>query len=169
MKYNCPVCNKAGLSDYTVQQIICPQCNSDLKPYLLLRSISIPKTHRLNFVTISALAIVACVSAFLYVNSINENRKLITDNSKTVSLLLDSIVNLNANITPNQVKQTRNNIPVKEVIIHYGVRKGDYISKIARFFYNDWRMYKKIETDNNLQRPYILKIGQSIIIKLKQE
>ncbi len=169
MKYNCPVCNKAGIPDYTVQQIICPQCNSDLKPYFLLHSVSTPEARGRNFLPISALALVACVSAFFYFKTINEKRKLIADNSKTVSLLKDSITNLNAIITPNRVKLPENSISLKEITIHYEVRKGDYLSKIAKLFYNDWKMYKKIETDNNLKRYSILKIGQPLIIKLNQE
>ncbi len=73
------------------------------------------------------------------------------------------------NIAPTPIEQTVNNISAKEIVILYKVKRGDYPSKIAEFFYNDWRMYKKIEADNNLHQPYTLKIGQHLTIKLKKE
>jgi hypothetical protein len=55
------------------------------------------------------------------------------------------------------------------VVIEYKVRLNDCPSKIAQFFYNDWTMYKKIETDNHLVQPYTLKVGQILKISIGQK
>lgn len=164
-QFNCPVCNKTGLPNFTVQPTICPQCNSDLKPYLLLHSVS--KQKKFTLFAVGGIAIVACALALLYFNSINNNFKLTTENSRTISQLKDSVLSLRMNFVQMLKEKEENNISVKEIAIQYRVKKGDCPSKIAEFFYNDWRMYKKIEIDNNLKYPYILKIGQILIIKLK--
>ena len=65
--------------------------------------------------------------------------------------------------------QLENKSSEKEFSIQYKVKNGDCPSKIALFFYNDWKMYKKIEADNNLTQPYILKVGQLLTIKLIKE
>ena len=155
MNNNCPVCNKAGLPDYTATQTICPQCNSDLKPFMLLHSISKPKSNKANKFAFVALALVSCALAILYFNYISLKKQIAIENSKAIVQLQDSI---------NTLHTTE-----KEIVIQYKVKNGDYPSKIAQFFYNDWKMYKKIEADNNLKQPYILKVGQPLTIKLTQE
>jgi nucleoid-associated protein YgaU len=167
IKYNCPICNKTGLPNFTVQPTICPQCNSDLKPYLLLHSIS--KSNKLITFTIGGITIIACILALLYYNKVNENYKLNTENSTKVSQLQDSILNLRTNIAQTSQEVGKINVLSRESVIQYRVKKSDCLSMIAEFFYNDWRMYNKIETDNNLKQPYTLKIGQILIIKLKHE
>ena len=155
MNSNCPICNKAGLPDYTTTHTRCPQCNSDLKPFMLLHSISKPKSNKANKFAFVALALVSCALAILYFNYISLKKQIAIENSKAIVQLQDSI---------NTLHTTG-----KEIVIQYKVKNGDYPSKIAQFFYNDWKMYKKIEADNNLKQPYILKVGQLITIKLKQE
>lgn len=168
MQYNCPVCNKAGLPDYMTSPTICPQCNSDLKPFMLLKTISKQKSSNLNLYVISGALIIAIILAFFYFNSITANKRRSTENSKIVLQLQDSIRNLKTNIESNPIEQLVNNKTKKEISIQYKVKKGDNLTKVAKFFYNDFRLYKKIETDNNLQQPYTLKIGQPLTIKLKQ-
>lgn len=167
MNSNCPICNKAGLPDYTTTHTVCPQCNSDLKPFLLLHSIAKPNSKKTFQFGIIGLALTAIVFVALYFNSLSENKKLTSDNSNTIIRLQDSIHNLqttNAKPLTTEIKISEN-----EIVIQYKVKKDDYPSKIAQFFYNDWRMYKKIEADNNLHQPYILKVGQTLNIKIKQQ
>ena len=169
MNNNCPVCNKAGLPDFRTTQTICPQCNSDLKPFLLLNTISKPNTSRVNKFILLGVALVAGVVAILYFNSITERKQIISENSKAIIQLQDSINILQKTLTKPQLVQSENLSSEKEIAIQYKVKNGDYPSKIAHFFYNDWRMYKKIEADNNLIQPYILKVGQLLTIKLIKE
>ena len=169
MNHNCPVCNKAGLPDYRATQTICPQCNSDLKPFLLLHSISKPTSNKANKFALFGGALVACVLAILFFYFIPDNKQIASENSKTIIQLKDSIKTLQADFAKSQIVQPENKSSEREIVIQYKVKNGDYPSKIAQFFYNDWKMYKKIEADNNLTQPYNLKVGQLLTIKLKQE
>jgi hypothetical protein len=169
MNHYCPVCNKAGLSDYRAIQTICPQCNADLKPYLLLHSISKLPSSKTKLFALFGLGLVACVLATLYFYSILDKKQIASENSKTIIQLQDSIKTLQSDFAKSQIFQSKNKSAENEIVIQYKVKNGDYPSKIARFFYNDWEMYKKIEADNNLKQPYILKIGQPLIIKLRKE
>jgi hypothetical protein len=167
MQYYCPICNKAGLPDFHVQATICPQCNSDLKPFMLLHNIG--KSHRLKLFTFigAALAIIV-LAVFVYI-TVNENRSLKSNYTLPYSQLKDSVNNRLPGIVDKTNEQTENKNDINDIVIHYKVKKGDYPAKIAAFFYDDWSMYKKIESDNNLKNHYTLQIGQTLIIKLKSE
>jgi len=161
----CPVCNKAGLPDYRATPTICPQCNSDLKPFFLLNSISKPTPSKAYRFALLGVALVAGVVGILYFSSVIKQKQIISENSNKTSQLQDSINNLQTTFAKLQINQFENKSPEKEIIIQYKVKNGDNPSKIAYFFYNDWRMYKKLEADNNLTQPYILKVGQLLTIK----
>lgn len=168
MNLTCPVCNKAGLPDYKVRRTICPQCNSDLKPYQLLHSLSNqPKRNRLGPALLIVFGISTSVLLFLLFKTINEKKELIAEKSTTLPTHQNS---------HDTIKTAISNVPDSTKISHaeshiitYTVRQGDCPSVIAHFFYNDWKMYKKIEKDNNLLPGYILKVGQHLIIKLNKE
>jgi nucleoid-associated protein YgaU len=104
--------------------------------------------------------------AGLYLNSNNERKILFAEN-----MILNDSINKIRNTKINGIKENtieaidRNH----EVIINYIVRKGDYPYKIAEFFYNDGSKYKQIEIDNNLKQPYVLRVGQVLIIKISQD
>ncbi|MBS1631358.1 MAG: LysM peptidoglycan-binding domain-containing protein [Bacteroidetes bacterium] len=108
------------------------------------------------------------VLAFLFFNSVSETKKRSTENLKLTSQLQDSISNLQSQLKQTSVKEPIVNPKQSETVIEYKVRFGDYPSKIAQFFFNDWKMYKKIEADNNLVQPYTLKVGQTLKIKIPQ-
>lgn len=158
MDFNCPVCNKAGLPDFTATHTFCPQCNSDLKPFLLLHSISTSKPQQSIRLVLILFVAITCVLAYLLMNSINEKQKFIASNTAATQQYRDTIQSIRTDVITNP-----NNVSIR-----YKVKKGDYPAKIAKFFYNDWSMYKKIERDNNLHQPYILKVGQILIIKINQ-
>lgn len=168
MQHNCPVCNKAGLPDYRAIATTCPQCNSDLRPYLFLNSISNSKSTKNKPWALTGVGLLTVVLAFLFFNSVSENKKQSTENLKLTSQLQDSISNLQSQLKLTSVKEPIVNPTQSETVIEYKVRFGDYPSKIAQFFFNDWKMYKKIEADNNLVQPYTLKVGQTLKIKIPQ-
>ena len=165
MQYNCPVCNKSGLPNYKSVQIICPQCNSDLSAYRYLEAVSgirVSKNALLLFITLS---IVTIIFAFLYFNSLSGSKNA-SQNTTIISELRDSVSNLQAKLKPAIIASPEANS--RPAVIEYKVRHGDCPSKIAQYFYNDWKMYKKIEADNNLIRPYVLRVGQKLKINLSQ-
>jgi nucleoid-associated protein YgaU len=52
-----------------------------------------------------------------------------------------------------------------ELTISYKIKKGDSLWKIAQIYYGNGKLYKKIEEDNLLRKPYSLKAGQMLNIK----
>lgn len=156
------------MPDFTSEHTVCPQCNSDLKPFFLLKSISNSHPKNLMVVVSIVTVLVLIVFAFLYFRTLSENDKIKLENIKSVQAFQDSLQTLQNIISLNSQNLSVNYTSEKETVIHYIVKSGDNTSKIAQFFFNDWKMYKKIEADNNLIHPYILQIGQPLTIKIKQ-
>jgi len=163
--YKCPICNKAGLPDYTKINVVCPQCNSDLKAFTLLHSISKSQKSKIGAYAIIGVSILSILFFGLYLKSNSDNKELITKNV----ILNDSITKIQSMSVTNEEKEPEPIIEKQDVVVRYVVKKGDYPYKIAQFFYNDGNKYKQIEKDNNLEQPYTLKVGQIIKIKISQE
>lgn len=166
MNHNCPVCNKSGLPDYTKSNVDCPQCNSDLKAFLLLDSISTSKKGRLGIYAIIGLSLLAILFLGLFVKSNSKKNEVLATNI----VLNDSILKLKTEkVAIENPKKEPQIIESKDATVKYVVKKGDYPYKIAKFFYNDGNKYKQIEADNSLEQPYTLKVGQILKIKIPQE
>ena len=166
MSHNCPICNKGGVPDYTKNNVVCPQCNSDLKAFLLLDSISTSKKGRLGIYIIIGLSFLAILFLGLYVKSNTTKNEVIDTNI----VLKDSISNLKFKILAIENPKTEPKIiEINDATVKYVVKKGDYPYKIAKFFYNDGKKYKQIEEDNGLEQPYELIVGQILKIKIPQE
>tara|TARA_B110000114_G_C15096387_1_gene401726 strand:- start:3231 stop:3731 length:501 start_codon:yes stop_codon:yes gene_type:complete len=166
MSRNCPICNKGGLPDYTKSNVVCPQCNSNLKAFLLLDSISTSKKGRLGTYAIIGLSLLAILFLGLFVNSNSKKNEVLVDNI----VLNDSISKLKTKkVATENPKVKPKIIESKDATVKYTVKKGDYPYKIAQFFYNDGNKYKQIEADNDLEQPYTLKVGQILKIKIPQE
>lgn len=166
MSHNCPICNKAGLPDYTKSNVVCPQCNSDLKAFLLLHSISKPLNSKIRTFAFIGVSLLSVVSLGLFFKSNSDKEELITKNM----ILEDSITRIQSiSAVTNEEKEPEQIVEKKDVIIKYVVKKGDYPYKIAQFFYNDGSKYKQIEIVNDLEQPYTLRVGQILTIKIPQE
>lgn len=90
MSHNCPICNKAGLPDYTKNAVICPQCNSDLKAFSLLNSISKPQKSKIGMFVIMSISLLSIALLGLFLKSNSERKELITKNV----ILNDSIAKI---------------------------------------------------------------------------
>jgi nucleoid-associated protein YgaU len=166
MNYNCPICNKAGLPDYTKTEVVCPQCNSDLKSFLLLHSISTFKKGKVIPYLTVVFSLLAVVFLCLFFRMNSTKNELVTKNTNLTNsnvCLADSVIQLNNTII-KFTEATENQVAT----ITYTVKKGDYLYKIAHFFYGDGSKYKQIEADNNLVQPYTLRVGQVLTIKIPQ-
>mgnify|MGYP003771527725 CR=1 FL=1 len=167
MKFNCPICNKAGLPDYRIQETICPQCNSDLKPYMVLHSVIKTKSRKLMIALVSTVALLIVLSG-IFIFSLKKRNENIRVSQSSLVAAQDSIKTLRVSLSKNEENKASPPINSKEVILIYKVKSGDYLGKIAQLFYNDHLMYRKIADDNNLQDPFILNVGQSLTIKIQQ-
>jgi hypothetical protein len=166
MKYNCPICNTAGIPDYTKSEVVCPQCNSNLKVFLLLDSVASPKKGRLEIYALTGLSFLVILFLSLLVKSNNDKNQI----DATNIVLNDSISTLTSKkLALEKPKEELSLIERKEATVKYVVKKGDYSYKIAQFFYGDGNRYKQIEADNELKQPYTLKVGQILLIKISQD
>ncbi len=166
MNHNCPICNKAGLPDYTKSEVVCPQCNSDLKAFLLLDSISTYEKGRFGIYALIGLSLLAILFLGLFIKTNIDKKEVLATNI----VLNDSISTLvSEKIALDEPKEELPKIESKEATVKYVVKKGDYPYKIAQFFYGDGNKYKQIEADNALEQPYTLKVGQILLIKISQD
>ena len=168
--YNCPVCGQSGLADFKRQHISCPQCNSDLRPYLLLSAITKTdkRKNRLSLLlTISSLLIVFV--SILFIKSGIDTKNDLDISKNQIVQLNDSVVNLNnKNLSLlNKIVEIENQT-AQNKYVKYTVKKGDFPWKIAEFFYGDGRKYVLIEKENNLIQPYNLQVGQVLLIKMPE-
>lgn len=163
---DCPVCKQVGIPDYKIQHVICPQCNSDLVPYILLNSIAKKKSNgKLNVFITFILAICCIFFGVMFFSSSHKNTQMIVKKNESIKSLQDSIIVLKDKaLTLNKASEEISNNGNASVL--YTVKEGDYLWKIADFFYNEGSKYREIEKDNNLVAPYSLKIGQKLIIIL---
>jgi LysM repeat protein len=168
INFNCPVCNQAGLPNYRTQPTTCPQCNSDLKPYFLLHSISKKQNKKgANNLIILSLIVCCFLLAFFLSKNTREYNRILTQNNQTIQLLRDSINMYKNNL--NTVVYTNNNeAESKEITVAYTIKKGNSMQKITRLFYGESFLYKKFEKDKRMQRLYSLRAEQLLNIKLIQ-
>jgi nucleoid-associated protein YgaU len=160
MVFNCPICNQAGLADYRTKHVICPQCNSDLKPYLLLNTISkIKNKDKINRFSLSCLVICCLILSFFLLKNSYTYHRIMAENMKNVQILQNSLNMYRSH------DNSGNKLETNEIVINYKIKKGDSLWKIAKIYYGHGKLYKKIEEDNNLRKPYSLKVGQLLNIK----
>jgi LysM repeat protein len=170
MSYNCPVCNKTGLPDYKTIEVTCSQCNSNLKAYMLLDTISrVKEPKRTNFyipASITLLAIAILIVFFNWDTSSKKSEIAVVEKS-SIHSQSDSVIFYKDQIA--QLKDSLLNSQKQEETFNYKIKSGDCLSEISYNFYGDWRLYKTIEEDNNLQKPYKLSVGQILKIKIKTQ
>lgn len=161
---DCPICKKSGLPDYTMNSINCPQCNSDLKGFLLIAKIqqeSVKQKRRKKryyFFIILTTVLILCVLAIIRSNN-NIRRERV--------IIYDSISYYKERLRVSLSEKKDAVIPPLKFT--YVIKRGDNLSKIAQYFYNDWTQYKRIEQDNQLGSDHVLMPKDTIYLYLKAE
>lgn len=162
MSRDCPVCNKGGLPDYTKIDVVCSQCNSDLKAFRILNTIASDDKRgiykslyiycRLLFLFLQYyFSIQTIKSKILY-----QKTEKLTETVRSQAAFIEGLKNAPTPIVDNS----------NHVIVNYTVMRGDNLYKISRFFYGDGNKYHQIMRDNNLEAPYILDIEQMLKIRI---
>ena len=145
---NCPICDTAGLPDYTKEIIKCPQCNSDLSGFKLIADSKRNVRDRLlkqgGFILL--ILIILYVPIVLFIRKGHFERESI--NLEVIAEKKDSIDILRHEIDKLQLQVPKQKIT--KVKFEYVVKPDDNLSTIAEFFYDNWTMYRTIMTDNNL-------------------
>ena len=143
--FKCPVCGKTGIPDYLNENVVCPNCNSDLGIYKTLNTIAkgnnesggqVRKYKNLAMVLSALTVLLLGVLAFVYFNKDN-NPQIIETSDAKVKELRDSISTLYAQIESQKTKMSNN----KSQFIEYTVLSNDSPWGIVRKFYGnrvDW-------------------------------
>ncbi len=165
--FDCPVCSAGGLPDYNKYEVVCHQCDSNLKAFLLLDSIASNNAQKKGSNISRALAILlffilCAVCLKFYFDKRWEISNKVNLISRISNLEIEKLQLEEANRALQNIEST-------DVTVKYVVKKGDCPYKIARFFYGNGNEYKKIEVENKLEQPYTLKVGQILSIKIVQD
>lgn len=162
---NCPICQKAGISD---DAEFCPQCNSDLSQLVLLTQLEskLKLSNKRNmFLHICAsVAIISLIGGLIFVY-LKHNESMISIQNRTNNI--DSIEYYRDKYTiALQKVDSLQSVDMGEQYISYKVKNGDTLSEIALVFYNDVKMAKKIAEENRLNDINLLKVNQILKIEI---
>ena len=169
----CPICDKVGLADGTLE---CPQCNSDLSQFGLLDRLEENSvTSRKRRTVLSVIVAILLVSTLILVfrlNTISEIRKEKIDNqhkddfsnvaeSKDSTLFYKAKLSLALHTVDSLTELS------KTVTINYIVNSGDNLLKIAFQFYRNYEKVQEIVENNNLKDPNMIFRDQVIKIEIE--
>ncbi len=152
----CPICGKPGIPDYFNEDVICPNCNSDLSVYRALHTVSLgddissEKTRKYKNLAIAlpilAVLLMGVLSYFIYNIKMKEYNQQLEKTNITITELNDSISTLTAKIDGKNVDGSQ--------YIEYEVIHNDSPWGIVhKFFPNckDWEtVSKEIAEANNI-------------------
>lgn len=156
-KVICPVCGKTGIPDYHKEDIVCPQCGSDLSIYRVIDQI--PTKRGINiWKPISATAIIAAAVMGFFLETKNP-KPTVDDTSRNYAVLKDSVDILTKEVAELKAFQKT------QSEFSYIVRKGDSFWTISRKFYGTGSRCKEIAENNNLQISADLEVGDTLIIR----
>ena len=157
----CPVCGNPGISDYLNEDIVCPNCNSDLKVYHSLHSVaenskysgdSVSKFKKLSWVLSILLLAVLIMGTYAFISynsKVTEYASQLEKANNQVKMLNDSIKSLSSLMETKYSDATNNNHYVEYTIV-----SNDSPWKIVRKFYgkrDDWEeISRKIAESNNI-------------------
>lgn len=163
---DCPVCNKADIS---LDIKTCPQCGSDLETVSLITRLdeSIKKIRKKLIIIsiITAAIIIACLIRLYTLYQFRGDANSQLEKNKSEIILLKSNVDSLKKLVPQNSQTQKRDVTEKSVNykVHL-VKSGDSLWKLAQQYLGDGNKYLKIASDNNLEKPYLLKEGQEIKI-----
>jgi len=161
---NCPVCKKAGIPE---DVDICPQCDSDLTQFKIIKSIE--KSQRINKRIIFLLIILIIFSlssiSLVYFNGLRQRnintKELVESGIDSVMIYKSLLSKANQKIESLEIKKK------DSAIVNYEVKKNDNLTKISYLFYGNTKMICDLAKENNIQDIDIIYIGQIIKVNLK--
>ncbi len=167
---NCPVCNKTGIS---TDKPTCPDCGSDLEAVVILTRLDESlKKIRKNLVIVAVIVSVVIIACLFRLYTLYQDKddasSQIGQDDKKINLLklnIDSLNNVIKNLSPQKVQnqKTESTESSDKTKIHV-VKSGDSLWKLAQQYLGDGNKYLKLATDNNLEKPYLLREGQELKI-----
>jgi len=155
-KNNCPICDKAGISDYKKENVICPQCNTDLSIYRTISKNNIIQKATRIILGISVLSIVGLL---LF-------RGKPPQNCEREIILQDSIKVLNIEI--NSLSSQMDSLNREKTVEYfYVIGKGDSFYKISKKIFNTEKYASEIASLNDLSLKSVICPGMRLKIPQK--
>ncbi len=154
----CPVCGKSGISDYLNENVVCPNCNSDLGVYKTLHALAegsngssgSARRYKMLSIVLSILTVLLIV-ALVFLNNGNGAKELdknLTDANAVIVELRDSISNLKSQFDSSKPAD----LPSASQYIEYTVIPNDSPWSIIRKFYGnrqDWENISRMIAEAN--------------------
>jgi len=165
----CPVCGKAGIPDYHVQDTVCPQCGSDLSIYKLTHDIEASSfrsegNKKGKFIWIVPTLVACCLGVAL-VFSLHTSKKL----GKDVRTYEEANTALQEQVTDLQKAQEQmaslSSEKEGKSYFEYTVRRGDSFWGISKKLYGTGTRYREIAESNGLTPESVLNVGDKLIIR----
>lgn len=156
----CPVCGRTGIPDYLNENVVCPNCNSDLGVYRTLHALAkgdassngSARRYKTLSIVLSILAVLL-IGALIFFNSGNSTKELdkkLAEVNAVVAELRDSVTNLKSQIESLKTAD----LPSASQYIEYSVIPNDSPWRIIRKFYGnrqDWEtISRKIAEANDI-------------------
>ena len=154
----CPVCGKTGIPDYLNEDVVCPNCNSDLGVYRTLHALTEGnngssgqgRRYKLFSIVLSILAVLLIGTLINNGRNAKDLDQKLADANAVVEELKDSISNLRSQIESPKVID----LPSASQYIEYTVMPNDSPWRIVRKFYGnrqDWDIIsRKIAEANGI-------------------
>lgn len=165
----CPVCGKVGIPDYHAENIVCPQCGSDLSIFRVIDKIPHGYNKKRNARMFLSTAVAILTTVVLGSIILFQNRRVpaVGDWSSEIACLQDSVKTLKTQLgsTTCSIPDT----PSQSEGFKYVVGKGDSFWSISRRFYHTGTLYNEVAAANGLNSKSKLNIGDTIIIKQQYE
>lgn len=156
----CPVCGRTGIPDYLNENVVCPNCNSDLGVYRTLHTLAerdngssgLARRYKMLSIVLSILTVLLIV-ALVFFNTGNGAKELdknLADANAVIVELRDSISNLKSQFDSSKPAD----LPSASQYIEYTVIPNDSPWRIIRKFYGnrqDWEnISRKIAEANDI-------------------
>lgn len=131
--YNCPICNKPGLEDYSKKKIECPGCGSDLGVFVNLKQTTFIG-DKLKIAIFTTFAFASILSILLILSLINSNENLNSsivrsdELSDSLTIMKKTIIQLNDSIKSIQQAEVTNQDSITN---YYVVKRGDSFCRIS--------------------------------------
>ena len=148
--YNCPICDKPGLEDYSKKRIECPGCGSDLGVFIDLKQTTI-RGNKYKIAIFTIIGFTSILSIFLIISLVksneNLNSSLVRSNelSERLAITENTIIQLNDSLKSIQQAQVSNKDSISN---YYVVKRGDSFCLISYKLFGTEKYAKDIAALN---------------------
>lgn len=147
----CPICGKAGIPDFLNEDVVCPNCNSDLSIYRTLHEVSdgggssSSKYKRVAKILPIAAVLLVCIVGFVFLNKEkNAIRQQLKEANNTIAELREK------GEIPDATQQHQ--IAKEQLYFEYSVQRNDSPWRIVQKFFgvrSDWQNISRNIAERN--------------------